>query len=145
MPSMMYRKSLPHWRADHATYFCTWRVHANRGDLSAVERDVVCGALRHFDGARYALHGFVVMNDHVHVLLTPTDGFALGKILHSWKSFTAHAIQRSSVRGGSVWQAEYFDRIVRDESDFLAIAHYIASNPRKRWPASDEPYPWLQP
>jgi hypothetical protein len=42
----------------------------------------------------------------------------------------------------SIWQEEYFDRIVRDEKEFLDKVQYILNNPLKRWPEM-EGYPWV--
>jgi putative DNA methylase len=98
-------------------------------------------ALRNFDGDRYVLVGFVVMDDHVHVLVQPLKGIALEQILHSWKSFTARQFQRAGGRKGAVWQKESFDRIVRNEADLWEKAGYILANPSKRWPGISE-YAW---
>ena len=49
-------------------------------------------ALRHFDGERYHLEAFVVMPNHVHVLVQLKPGHSLSEILHSWKSFAVHQI-----------------------------------------------------
>jgi len=87
------------------------------------------------------LHIGVVMHDHVHLLLTPlrrgTDADArpryhsLSDLLHSIKSFTAHEIQRRRGADGPLWQAESFDRIMRDEGEFLEKWNYILENPAK--------------
>jgi carbamoylphosphate synthase large subunit/REP element-mobilizing transposase RayT len=94
--------------------------------------EIVAAALRHFDGERYFLDGFVVMPNHVHVLFQPLSGFDLSKILHSWKSFTAHQIRREvSGDTGAVWQDESFDRIVRNWEELQEYRSYIARNPEK--------------
>jgi REP element-mobilizing transposase RayT len=77
----------------------------------------VTSALKHFDGKRYTLAAFVVMNDHIHVLMHLLEPSRLENVVHSWKSFTANKMQRDHGRRGYVWQAEYFDRIVRDEDE----------------------------
>jgi SAM-dependent MidA family methyltransferase len=84
------------------------------------------------------------MNDHVHVhvLLTPTEGTALEKIVHSWKSFAANQIHLLGARRGPVWQDEYLDRIVRNEPEFLEKAKYILNNPWKRLPELQQ-YDWV--
>ena len=51
--------------------------------------EVVERALLYFDGSRYRLHAWVIMPNHVHVLLTPRRDYMLSSILHNWKSFTA--------------------------------------------------------
>ena len=91
--------------------------------------EIVEGALLHFDGERYHLDTWAVMPNHVHVLLVPTAGHTLTDILHSWKSFTAHAINKKLGRTGALWQADYYNRLIRDESEYLATRQYILNNP----------------
>jgi hypothetical protein len=66
-------------------------------------RQEVTAALRWFDGVRYRLHAYVVMNDHGHVLVEPLNDWSLQKIMHSWTSFTANRLQRLYGRPGAVW------------------------------------------
>jgi REP element-mobilizing transposase RayT len=90
MPERYYRRRLPHWRADEAIYFITWRLSKGQPELAPAERELVMSALRHFEGKRYHLDAFVVMNDHVHVLIAAMEPYRLEDIVHSWKSFTAN-------------------------------------------------------
>ena len=90
----------------------------------------------HFDGERYHLLEWVVMPNHCHVLIELVEGVALGKIVLSWKNYTARFINeyksRTGVRrsqGGQVWQREYWDRFIRDERHFEAAKKYIVMNP----------------
>jgi hypothetical protein len=69
----------------------------------------------------------------------------LQDLVHSWKSFTAHKLRRDYGRKTPIWQEEYFDRIIRDEKEFLDKAQYIINNPLKRWPEEEEyPRVWLK-
>ena len=72
-----------------------------------------------------------IMPNHVHVLVRPIMEHKLPDILHSWKSFTAHAIAKALSRTGALWQDESFDHIVRDEDQLERFALYIAANPAK--------------
>ncbi|MBI2505144.1 MAG: transposase [Candidatus Latescibacteria bacterium] len=117
-------------------------MHKRQQPLEPAERQLVVESLSHFDGTRYTLYAYVVMDDHVHVLVEPLAGWELSSITHSWKSFTAHQLQRQYGRQGAVWQDESFDRIVRDEEALLAEARYIQKNPLKRWPETQD-YPWM--
>ena len=92
---------------------------------------IVADALQYFDGDRYALGAWVVMPNHIHVLLTPKEGHALGDILHSWKSFTANQINKLLNRAGQFWQHDYYDHIVRNERSLAKIARYIEENPAR--------------
>ncbi len=86
-------------------------------------------ALFHFDGARYLLHAWVVMPNHVHTLLTPLGVDTLSRIVHSWKSFTANVANRILAQSGKFWQEEYFDRYIRNERHYFRTVDYIELNP----------------
>jgi Rad3-related DNA helicase/REP element-mobilizing transposase RayT len=88
-------------------------------------------ALRHFDGERYALGHFVVMPNHVHVLVRPLAGHTLSEILKSWKSFTAREINQALGRTEALWQDESFDHIVRTPQALEQFSEYIRQNPAK--------------
>jgi len=92
---------------------------------------IVEDALLHFDGARYRLHSWCVMPNHVHTLFTPTDEFKMSEIVHSWKSFTAHECNKVLGRSGKFWEREPFDRYIRNEKHFLNTVKYIENNPIK--------------
>jgi leucyl-tRNA synthetase len=109
-------------------------LDAGKGSCLLSDPDVaslVESALKHFDGDRYDLSAFVVMPNHVHVLFRLKVGQDLSKTLHSWKSFSAHEINKALNRQGAVWQEEYFDRLVRDGGHFAKLADYIVNNPRR--------------
>ncbi len=77
----------------------------NKGYGACILRDqeiakIVVDAWKHFDGQRYELVAYVVMPNHVHVLIKTYEGFPLSKVVHSWKSFTAHAICKHLQRCG---------------------------------------------
>jgi len=137
----IYRRRMPHWRLDGSIYFVTWRLQKSQKELAALEYKIIVSALKHFDGQRFDLFAYVVMPDHVHVLVKPYKGYLLHELVHSWKSYTAYRLQRGG-REGKVWQEDYFDRIVRDEAEFIEKAQYILNNPLKIKPQIDE-YPWV--
>ncbi|MCX6907698.1 MAG: transposase, partial [Verrucomicrobia bacterium] len=90
---------------------------------------LVADALQHFHGTRYTLEDFVVMPNHVHILVTPLKDHALSENLHSWKSFSAKQVNRAIGRTGTVWQDESFDHIVRSAAQLAHFHDYIRSNP----------------
>ncbi len=92
---------------------------------------IIADNLFHFDGDRYTLEGIVVMPNHVHVLVHLTEGQDLGKVLHSWKSFTSKKIQESLGTSGQFWQDEYFDTLVRDPDHLGDLRQYIWDNPSR--------------
>ena len=135
------KRRLPHWRLEYSTYFLTWSLVKDIPPLTEHERDMMVSALRFFHLRRYFIWTYVVMDDHVHVIVTPYKDWELSSILHSWKSFTANQINRNRGRTGRFWQVESYDRIIRNESDFVEKMNYILTNPVRRWPGMDE-YKW---
>ena len=92
---------------------------------------VVAETLEHFEGVRYELGGFVVMPNHVHLLIRPKEGFELSKIMQSIKSYSAKSINLNEARTGRLWQVESFDRIVRNDRELDRYERYVAENPVK--------------
>jgi len=135
------RVRLPHLQFPGSVYFVTWRLASGVPALTAEERSVVASALKHFHTSRYRLCAYVVMNDHVHVVFQPLESWDLSKILHSWRSFSSHWIQRSRKTAGTLWEPGYYDRIVRTEEDLREKVNYILDNPRRRWAELKE-YEW---
>lgn len=85
-------------------------------------------ALLFFDGARYRLLAWCVMPNHVHSLFEMVEGFSLGGILHSWKSYTAKEANRILGRKGQFWDEDYYDRFIRDDDHLRNAIHYIEQN-----------------
>jgi REP-associated tyrosine transposase len=77
----------------------------------------------------YKLHPFVIMPDHFHVLLTPSDTTSLEKAVQMIKGGSSHRIKQHLTYASPVWQEGFHDRWIRDESEFQERAAYIRSNP----------------
>jgi REP element-mobilizing transposase RayT len=92
-------------------------------------RKIVADAVPFFQGARYWLREWVVMPNHIHIVVTPLPGHELSTIVHSWKSYTANQINRALGVRGALWQKESFDHIVRGPDQLEQIERYIHANP----------------
>lgn len=93
--------------------------------------EIVAAALRYFDGDRAAIISSVVMPNHVHAIFVQNPDWPLEKLLRSWKSFTSRKINSLVGRDGSLWQRDYFDRLVRDQKHFANCIRYVRRNPQK--------------
>ena len=93
--------------------------------------ELVQNSLLFNDKNKYRLISWVVMPNHVHMLLTPLENEHLDEILHSIKSYTAQESNRLLNRMGQFWQHESFDRYVRNERHFDNVIRYIKENPVK--------------
>lgn len=91
---------------------------------------IVSDALHHFDTVRYQVDAFVIMPNHVHLLIQPRQGYTLSKILHFIKSFTSHEMNKQLSRKGQIWQDESYDRIVRSPEELSHFKEYIRTNPK---------------
>lgn len=96
-----------------------------RPELKQLVEDALC----FFSGQRYELDEFIVMPNHVHVIVAPTEEYDLSDILHSWKSFTATKINKLIGCTGPFWQKESFDHIIRNPEQHERIRLYIRENP----------------
>jgi REP element-mobilizing transposase RayT len=92
---------------------------------------VVAESLTHFDGVRYHLGDFVVMPNHVQVLVGLPGKTEIEAVCESWKHFTAREINRLLGRRGRFWQEESFDHLVRGPEQLGGFRRYIAENPEK--------------
>jgi REP-associated tyrosine transposase len=90
---------------------------------------------------RYQLHAFVVMPNHVHLLVTPS---VTGKQwLGPLKGYTAHQANRVLNRHAPFWQDESYDHLMRGPKEFQRIRRYIENNPvTAGLVVSPEEYPW---
>ncbi len=96
-------------------------------------RKILEDALNYFNGTRYLLHAFVIMPNHVHLLIEPLADNKLIDILHSIKSFSANQINKALNRNGTLWQKESFDRIIRNETHYHNTVKYIQGNADALW------------
>ena len=94
-------------------------------------RGIVSDALLHFHGERYHLDTFVIMPNHVHALFHPLGENKLETILQTWKRFTAREINKLRGTEGSLWQREYWDRLIRSEKQLVWTRNYILKNPER--------------
>jgi REP element-mobilizing transposase RayT len=82
-----------------------------------------------FAGERYGLGAWVIMPNHVHVLIRIRPGQPLARIVGSWKSYTAKRIMAMTGLPAPIWWPDYWDRFIRDQVHWLATRSYIERNP----------------
>ena len=74
---------------------------------------------------------WVVMPNHVHVLVEQLAGFRLADVVRAWKSVTAKKINKSRKSSGVVWAREYHDRFIRGNGHIHSAVSYTENNPVK--------------
>ena len=100
--------------------------HLRRSEFA----NLVARAICFFERERYELRAWVVMPNHVHVVVWPMPGHALSNILHSWKSYTAHEINKLlPEKMVPFWQSESYEHLIRDDEDMHRCCRYTLMNP----------------
>ncbi|WP_372795313.1 transposase [Pontiella sp.] len=120
--SRRYRKKQQEW-LDQGHGTCLLK----KPELSALVEQT----LLHFDGDRYQLGPYVVMPNHVHLILRPRSEHSLSAVMKSIKGFSAREINKHLKRRGSLWMDESFDHIIRNMTYYEKFTTYIADNPAR--------------
>ena len=109
--------------------------------------EIAIAKLREYDGSLYDLQSYCIMPNHVHVLFsmaaqvvdqqgiwleeTPEHYVQLDKVMQLIKGGSSYSINRHLGRTGKLWFKDSYDHYVRNEQEWLNIAHYILQNPLK--------------
>ncbi len=78
---------------------------------------------------RCAIHAYVLMTNHVHLLLTPTTPGAPARLMQSLGRRYVQYANRQYRRSGSLWEGRYKSSVVQAEAYLLACMRYIELNP----------------
>lgn len=92
-------------------------------------REILRNVIMYFDGVRYDIKAYVIMPNHVHMLLHVYPGFRLPDIMRSIKQRSAMEINRHLGLSGRLWQSESYDTLVRNLSHYENCLRYIRLNP----------------
>jgi len=127
------------------TYFVTSRTWESRKLFVKEEvcRIFVDTLLRYRDKGTFQLHAFVLMPDHFHILLTPSDTTTLERAVQYIKGGSSRRIGAELNFQFPVWQTGFSDHRIRDVQDYQTHVQYVEQNPVKRALAiHPEDYRW---
>jgi putative transposase len=124
------------------TYMITSSTWGRRSLFSReIWAKLLIDTLYQYRGSAYFLHEFVVMPDHIHVLLTPTT--SLEKAVQFIKGGFSYRAKKELGSNLEVWQKGFSDHRIRDASDYELHKIYIQQNPvRKHLCECAEDYPY---
>lgn len=90
-----------------------------------------------------AIHAYVLMTNHVHLLLTPEDKWGVSRMMQLLGATYVRKINLTYRRTGTLWEGRYKSSLVHSERYCLACYRYIELNPvRAAMCASPEDYQW---
>ena len=84
------------------------------------------------DKGEYLVHRYVVMPDHLHVILTPGPKTTLERAMQLIKGGSSHDIGASFSTKFPVWQPGFSEHLIRDQADYDSHVRYIDMNPVKQ-------------
>ena len=114
------------------TFFVTTKTSMGRALLQS-ERNatLLIDVLRSYvAGRKFQLHDFVVMPDHVHLLITVGGDMTIERAMQFVKGGFSFRLRKESGYLGEVWQRG-FSEVRVDDRELSAISDYIAENPVK--------------
>jgi putative transposase len=90
-----------------------------------------------------AVHAYVLMTNHVHLLLTPATKEGVSKLMQSLGRYYVQYINRTYRRTGTLWEGRYKSTLVDSSYYFLTVSRYIEMNPvRANMVIQPNEYPW---
>jgi len=132
-----------HRTAPGSSYFVTTKCAQGRSVFQIPEaaQTLITVILHYRDTNAYLLHKFVVMPNHLHLLLTPGPTTSLEKAVQLIKGGCSYKIRKQRSHKMEIWQLGFHDWTIRDINDWQIKAEYIRMNP-VRARLAEKPEDW---
>lgn len=116
------------------TYFVTASAYMHQNLFQRTETaDLLLATIvRNRDKGEFILHEYVIMPNHMHLLVTVDHDHSIGRAMQLIKGGFSHAIGKAGLKLKAVWQPSYYEHRVRDEVEYERMRHYIHENPVRR-------------
>ena len=116
------------------TYFITASAYMHQNLFQRTETaDLLLATLfRYRDAGEFTVHEFVIMPNHIHLLISLDDEHAVGRAMQMVKGGFSHAVGQAGLKLKAVWQPSYYEHRVRDEDEYERMRNYIHQNPVRR-------------
>ncbi len=120
-----------HNTAPGTSYFITTKCWQGRRIFQVPENaGILLKTLYHYrERLAYQLHEFVLMPDHLHVILTPGPTTSLEKAMQLIKGGASHEIHKERNQRMEIWQQGFYDWTIRNLADWRTKVNYIHMNP----------------
>lgn len=151
-----YIRKLPHWQPESAMFFITLRLAnslpshivqvlqaTHEREQHIIHAKLSSNEIHRLDGQRYLLIAYCLMPDYIHLVIETTEHsfkpahtgvtakHSLTDTLKRLKGRTARFCNQALGRNGSFWQAESYDRVIRNQQEYEQIVWYTLNNPIK--------------
>jgi putative transposase len=90
-----------------------------------------------------AVHAYVLMTNHVHLLVTPATEKGVSQLMQSLGRYYVRYINQTYLRSGTLWEGRFKSTLVDSDNYFLLVSRYIELNPvRANMVGHPAEYPW---
>jgi putative transposase len=115
-------------------FFITNNLLRTRTRLTEADFQALADAMSRVRARRhFLLAGYVLMPDHWHALLMPAENDALPRLMNSLKVASMQAaINGSRHTTGALWQARYYDHVIRNAGEHRGTLEYMHGNPVRK-------------
>lgn len=97
-------------------------------EIGRLAEEAIHEISKHYPGVEVL--AYVVMPNHIHLLISLVAAEKTVNLSRIIRSFKTHVTKeaRKNCQGVDLWQNSFYDHIVRDRKDYLAIGEYISGN-----------------
>ena len=122
---------LTHHTGEGWTYFVTTKAWQNTFLFQVEEtaKIIVAKILEYRDAGNYLLHDFVLMPNHLHLILTPMAKVSLEKAVQLIKGGSSYEIHKVRGKKFEIWQSGFHESRVTSWGDYQKKRDYIHFNP----------------
>jgi putative transposase len=114
-------------------FFVTSNLDRNRTPLGEAEfQDLPSAIADAREELAFSLTAWILLPDHWHAIIYPRHPLAISSVLKTIKPCTTSAINHRRHEAGPLWQARFFDRILRTVKEYWETVDYIHMNPVRR-------------
>jgi putative transposase len=89
------------------------------------------------DQGQFAVHAFVIMPDHAHIVLSPMSAKTVERSVQLIKGSFSYRVRKEIGYPGEVWRQSFHDRRVLDTEAFAAVVEYTHQSPVRRGLCTD--------
>ncbi len=127
------------------TYFITASAYMHQHLFQRTETAelLLTTIFRNRDAGEFLVHEFVIMPNHMHLLLSVDHDRTVGKAMQLIKGGFSRAMGLAGLKLKAIWQPSYYEHRVRDAVEYERMRNYIRQNPVRRGlavKAGDYPY-----
>ena len=114
-------------------------IFKSEEDMTRIEEDIAHALFT--SGCH--LHAYVIMTNHLHLLITPTDKAQLSKFMQTMANRYVRYFNATNNRTGTIWEGRFKSCLVDSENYLFSLHRYIEMNPVKaKMVKNIADYPW---